>query len=79
MVALGGLPGSRVGELALVVGIKEGLLAVSSAATQAQIQGFELTQPQIYIICELFGLRKGLVLPIPVYYKHLTLPTNSLV
>jgi hypothetical protein len=37
---------------------------ISSAATQAQIQGFELAHPKIYIICDLLGFMKGLVLQI---------------
>jgi hypothetical protein len=41
---------NRSGELILI------------AATEVQIQGFELGHPKIYIICELLGHVKGLIL-----------------
>lgn len=39
------------------------VLMTNSATTQAQIQGFALAHPNIYPICELLKLTKGLVLP----------------
>ena len=36
----------------------------NSATTQAQIQGFELTHPNIYLICELLEPMKGPILQI---------------
>ena len=43
------------------MGVKAGRLT-SSATTQAQIQGFELAQPNIHPICELLECVKG---PVP--------------
>jgi hypothetical protein len=40
-------------ELALVVQIRDSYRLISSATTQAQIQGFELAHPKNLIICEL--------------------------
>lgn len=38
-----------------MVWIRESSGLTSSAITQTQLQGFELVQPKIYIICELLG------------------------
>ena len=55
---------SSAGELALVVLILESQTLTGSATTQAQIQGFVLAYPKIYIICELLGSVQGSVLVI---------------
>ena len=56
------LPHGRAGELIPVVQVQKSGQADSSATTQAQIQGFELAHPKIYIIHELLGHMKGPVL-----------------
>ena len=58
------LPHGRAGELIPVVQVQKSGQADSSATTQAQIQGFELAHPKIYIIHELLEHMKGPVLMI---------------
>jgi hypothetical protein len=53
---------SSTGELALVVQIRENQQADMLSITHAQIHGFGLAHPKIYIICELLGHMKGPVL-----------------
>jgi hypothetical protein len=59
---------SSAGELALVVWKRESQRADQlSYQPRSQIQGFELTYPKIYIICELLQLVKWPVLLIQGY------------
>jgi hypothetical protein len=53
---------SSAGELALIVWVRES--SPSSVNTQAKIQGFELTQPNVYPIYELLEQGKEAVLQI---------------
>ena len=50
----------------------------SSGTFQAQIQGFELTDPNIYLITELLGCVKGPVLQVRNYKIYMTQDNNRI-
>lgn len=52
----------KVGELALVMLAGEMANRPSQTTTQAEIQGFGLSQPNFYPICELMAPVKGAIL-----------------
>jgi hypothetical protein len=65
----------------MVVWIRESLQVgdvSSSATTQTQIQGSELTHPKIYIICERLGHVKGPVLLFQSYRNSMIQSNNRI-
>ena len=50
----------------------------SSATTKAQIQDSESAYPQIFVICKLLGLGKGLVLLIQSFRISMTQGNNRI-
>jgi hypothetical protein len=78
MVALGGLGRAVPESLPWWCRYERASGLTSSAATQAQIQDFELAHPKIYIIYELLGITKGLVLLIQNYRISMTQSNNRM-